>query len=66
MLEAAARRCPNRAEVLSVDQYVSPGNRYNAMLDGKLCRFDGVHLTIFCGEKLQEPMLSTVSTLAQK
>jgi hypothetical protein len=66
MLEAAAHRYPNRAQVLSLDQYISPGNRYNATLDGKLCRFDGVHFTIFCGERLQAPVLSTVSTLAQR
>jgi peptidoglycan/LPS O-acetylase OafA/YrhL len=66
MLSATARRHPGQVQVLDLDQYISPGNHYNATLDGKLCRFDGVHFTIFCGEKLQQPVLSTASSMARR
>jgi peptidoglycan/LPS O-acetylase OafA/YrhL len=66
MLRATARRHPGQVRVLDLDQYISPGNHYNGTFDGKLCRFDGVHFTIFCGEKLQQPVLATASSMARR
>ena len=54
MLEAAARSHPGTVSVLNIDQTVSPGNHYNADVNGQLCRFDGVHFSAYCSE-LVEP-----------
>ena len=40
MLEAAARRDPNQVQVLDIDKTVSPGNHYQASVNGEFCRFD--------------------------
>jgi peptidoglycan/LPS O-acetylase OafA/YrhL len=60
LLEAAARRDPAHVQVLDIDQTVSPGNSYQAKLDGQLCRFDGVHFTLYCSEMLEPSVLGTV------
>jgi peptidoglycan/LPS O-acetylase OafA/YrhL len=60
MLEAAARRDPRHVQVLNIDSTVSPGNHYQAKLQGQLCRFDGVHFTLFCSERLEPSVLGTV------
>jgi peptidoglycan/LPS O-acetylase OafA/YrhL len=54
MLAAAARRHPKTVHVLDLDQTVSPGNHYDANVNGQLCRFDGVHFSAYCS-KLVEP-----------
>jgi peptidoglycan/LPS O-acetylase OafA/YrhL len=54
MLAAAGRRHPKAVRVLDLDQTVSPGNHYNANVNGQLCRFDGVHFSAYCS-KLVEP-----------
>jgi peptidoglycan/LPS O-acetylase OafA/YrhL len=54
MLAAAARRHPKTVSVLDLDQTVSPGNHFNANVNGQLCRFDGVHFSAYCS-KLVEP-----------
>jgi hypothetical protein len=53
MLRAAVRQHRGRADYLDIDKVISPGDRYRARVDGKLCRFDGVHLTIYYSQLLQ-------------
>jgi hypothetical protein len=54
MLAREARRHPSSVRVLDIDKTISPGNRYTARVDGQLCRFDGIHFSVFCS-KLMEP-----------
>jgi peptidoglycan/LPS O-acetylase OafA/YrhL len=54
MLAREARRYPSSVRVLDIDRTISPGNRYTARVDGQLCRFDGIHFSVFCS-KLMEP-----------
>jgi peptidoglycan/LPS O-acetylase OafA/YrhL len=60
MLAAAARRHPGKVGVLDLDQTVSPGNHYDAKVNGQLCRFDGVHFTAYCSELLEPRVLGEV------
>jgi hypothetical protein len=59
-LEAAAAADPSQVRVLNIDPLISPGNHYDGTVDGKLCRFDGVHFTVFCSRLLQPAVLTTV------
>ena len=54
MLEKAARQSPGTVAFLDLDKTVSPGNRYTEKVNGQLCRFDGIHFSVFCA-KLAEP-----------
>ena len=54
MLEKEARLHPASVAVVNVDRTVSPGDHYDAKVDGQLCRFDGIHFSVFCA-KLAEP-----------
>ena len=63
MLQAAARRNPSTVSVLNIDQTVSPGNHYNAKVNGQLCRFDGVHFSAYCSELLEPRVLGEVRKL---
>ncbi len=54
MLEREARLHPKTVQVLDIDKIVSPDNHYTDKVDGQLCRFDGIHFSVFCG-KLMEP-----------
>jgi len=63
MLEEAARRHPSTVSVLNIDQTVSPGNHYNAKVNGQLCRFDGVHFSAYCSELLEPRVLGEVRKL---
>jgi hypothetical protein len=60
LLAAAAKRDPSHVQVLNIDSTVSPGNRYQAKVNGQLCRFDGVHFTLYCSELLEPSVLGTV------
>ncbi len=60
MLEAAAKRHPKTVHVLDLDQTVSPGNHYNAKVNGQLCRFDGVHFSAYCSELIEPRVLGEV------
>jgi peptidoglycan/LPS O-acetylase OafA/YrhL len=57
MLQAEARRHPGTVQVLDVDNTVSPGNRYDARVKGQLCRFDGIHFSVFCAKLLEPSVL---------
>ena len=63
MLETAARRHPSKVSVLNIDQTVSPGNHFNAKVNGQLCRFDGVHFSAYCSELLEPRVLGEVRKL---
>ncbi|HTU85910.1 MAG TPA: SGNH hydrolase domain-containing protein, partial [Solirubrobacteraceae bacterium] len=60
MLESEARKHPNTVRVLDIDQTVSPGNHYDADVNGQLCRFDGVHFSVYCSELLEPQVLGEV------
>jgi hypothetical protein len=58
MLARAARRDHGDAAVVNVDRTISPGNQYDATVDGEPCRLDGIHPNVFC-TKLLEPHVLT-------
>jgi SGNH domain (fused to AT3 domains) len=60
MLRAAARRHPGAVSVLDVDRTLSPRGRYTAKVNGQLCRFDGVHVTVYCSELVEPGVLGEV------
>jgi peptidoglycan/LPS O-acetylase OafA/YrhL len=60
MLDAAARHHPKTVSVLDLDQTVSPGNHFNANVNGQLCRFDGVHFSAYCSELVESRVLGEV------
>lgn len=62
MLHRVAQQHPGQVSVVNLDQTISPNNQYTSNLNGELCRFDGIHFTIFCA-KLLEP---TIMSAAQK
>jgi peptidoglycan/LPS O-acetylase OafA/YrhL len=57
MLDAEAKRRPGSVQVLDIDQTVSPDNRYDAKVKGQLCRFDGIHFSVFCAKLLEPTVL---------
>jgi peptidoglycan/LPS O-acetylase OafA/YrhL len=60
MLQQAADSDPSKVQVLSLDNTVSPGNHYDATVNGQLCRFDGIHFTIYCAKLVEPSVLGTV------
>ncbi len=60
MLESAARRYPKAVSVLDIDSTISPGNHYDAKVNGQLCRFDGIHFSVYCSELLEPIVLGDV------
>jgi peptidoglycan/LPS O-acetylase OafA/YrhL len=63
MLEKEARLRPRTVQVLDVDKTVSPGNHYDGKVDGQLCRFDGIHFSVFCAELLEPRVLGEARKL---
>ncbi len=67
MLQTEARKHPGTVQVLNVDKTVSPDNRYDARVKGQLCRFDGVHFSVFCSKLLEPTVLGEArKQLAQR
>jgi peptidoglycan/LPS O-acetylase OafA/YrhL len=62
MLASEARRHAN-VQVLDLDPTISPGGHYDANVNGQLCRFDGVHFTVYCSELLEPQVLGDVRKL---
>ena len=60
LLRSVANQDPSEVHVLNIDRVISPGNRYQREVNGKLCRFDGIHFAIYCSELLAPDVLSTV------
>ena len=42
---------------------VSPDNRYDARVKGQLCRFDGIHFSVFCAKLLEPTVLGEARKL---
>jgi hypothetical protein len=63
MLEAAARRGRANVRVLDVDRTVSPRRRYSSKVNGQLCRFDGVHFSLYCAELLEPRIRGAVRSM---
>ena len=57
MLEKEARRHPSSVRVLDIDRIVSPGNHYNVRVEGQVCRFDGIHFSVFCSKLMERSVL---------
>jgi hypothetical protein len=60
MIRAAAERHPKTISVLDLDQIVSPGNHFDANVNGQRCRFDGVHFSTYCSELVEPRVLGEV------
>ncbi|HTU96060.1 MAG TPA: acyltransferase family protein [Solirubrobacteraceae bacterium] len=63
MLTAEAKRHPGSVQVLNVDKTVSPDNRYDARVKGQLCRFDGIHFSVYCAKLLEPTVLGDARKL---
>ncbi len=63
MLAQVAKANRSNVSVLDIDKTISPGNQYDADVDGQLCRFDGIHFTTFCAKLLEPSVLSAVRAL---
>lgn len=57
MLQSEARRHPGTVQVLDIDRTISPDNRYDARVRGQLCRFDGIHFSVYCAKLLEPTVL---------
>ena len=57
MLGAEASASPESVQVLDIDKTVSPDNRYDVRVKGQLCRFDGIHFSVFCAKLLEPTVL---------
>ena len=57
MLQAEARRRARSVQVLDIDETVSADNHYDAKVKGQLCRFDGIHFSVFCAKLLEPTVL---------
>ena len=57
LLRSEARAHPGTVHVLNIDRTVSPDNRYDARVKGQLCRFDGIHFSVFCAKLLEPAVL---------
>jgi peptidoglycan/LPS O-acetylase OafA/YrhL len=62
LLVQAATSHPNVA-VLDIDRIISPSRRYQGTVNGQICRFDGIHFTLYCSELLQPAVLGEVRSL---
>jgi hypothetical protein len=63
MLERQARRHPSSVRLLDIDKTVSPRNHYDARVDGQMCRFDGIHFSVFCSKLLEPSVLGEARRL---
>jgi hypothetical protein len=60
LLRTAAAAAATPVQVLNIDRVVAPGHRYQREVNGKLCRFDGIHFAIYCSELVAPDVLSAV------
>jgi hypothetical protein len=49
--------------VLDIDRTVSPDGHYDARVKGQLCRFDGIHVSVFCAKLLEPSVLGEARKL---
>jgi peptidoglycan/LPS O-acetylase OafA/YrhL len=57
LLEREAQRHPASVRALDIDRIISPGNHYDARVDGQVCRFDGIHFSVFCSKLMERSVL---------
>jgi hypothetical protein len=62
MIQNAARGHSN-VTVVDLDKKLSPGDHYSARVAGHVCRFDGIHFSLFCSKLLQPDVLSATRKL---
>ena len=63
MLAAAVTQNPGDAQLLDINNTIAPNNHYQASLHGNLCRFDGVHFTVYCSTLLRNVVLPRIDTM---
>jgi peptidoglycan/LPS O-acetylase OafA/YrhL len=63
LLQEAAAAHPGQVSVLDLDATISPGGHYDARVNGQVCRFDGIHFTVFCAKLLEPGILTTARSL---
>jgi peptidoglycan/LPS O-acetylase OafA/YrhL len=66
MLARAAKRAGRAAVFVDIDKTLSPAGHYTGALRGQDCRFDGVHISLFCASLLQEQILPAARRLLEK
>jgi hypothetical protein len=65
MLTAIAAQSSGTVQVLNIDTPVGAASGFQARVNGKLCRFDGVHFTVYCSRLLQPAALRTIRRMIQ-
>jgi peptidoglycan/LPS O-acetylase OafA/YrhL len=63
MIAKAAATDPGRASVLDIDRTISPQDRYTSTVNGRLCRFDGIHISLYCASLLETRILPAARRL---
>ena len=63
LIAKAAAASKGNASVLDIDSWLSPGGHYSTNLNGQLCRFDGVHVTVYCASVLEPHVLGAARKL---
>jgi peptidoglycan/LPS O-acetylase OafA/YrhL len=63
LIRQAARSDGVNASVLDIDTWLSPAGRYTTDLNGRLCRFDGIHVTVYCSKVLEPHVLGAARGL---
>jgi peptidoglycan/LPS O-acetylase OafA/YrhL len=58
MIQNAARGHSN-VSVVDLDTKISPSGHYQAKVDNQVCRFDGIHFSLFCSKLVQPDVLTT-------
>jgi peptidoglycan/LPS O-acetylase OafA/YrhL len=62
MIANAASGRPN-VTVVDIDKEISPGGHYQAKVNGQVCRFDGIHFSLFCSKLLQPEVLTATRNM---
>jgi hypothetical protein len=60
MLAKEVRRHPGTVSAVDLDSTVSPGNHYDGKVNGQLCRFDGIHFSVYCAKLVEPKVLGEV------
>jgi hypothetical protein len=63
LLRAVADRHAGQVGMLDLDPTISPGGAYAGQVDGQVCRFDGIHFTVYCAKLLEPQILGAVRQL---
>jgi hypothetical protein len=59
---AVAAHNPGKVKQFDIDQVIAQ-HGYQGTVNGKLCRFDGVHVTVYCSRLLQPEVLKATRSL---